>query len=74
MGEATDLEMVAIYEAHAAKWFAHALTLDKENPEAAFHVRDYAQHCSTMAEIFRLKHSDEVTENSSESFLTPCWR
>jgi hypothetical protein len=76
MRETTDLEMVAIYEAHAAKWFAHALTLDKDNPAAAFHVRDYAQHCSTMAEIFRLRHSDSVAENTKcdDSFFAPCWR
>jgi hypothetical protein len=51
--EKSNLEMVEIYEAHAAKWHAHADTLDKTNPEAAFHVRDYAQHCATMAEMFR---------------------
>jgi hypothetical protein len=53
MEKTTKREMVAIYEAHAAKWFRHALTLDKSEPEAAFHVRDYAQHCATMAEMFR---------------------
>jgi hypothetical protein len=52
MRVATDREMVAIYEAHAAKWFAHAATLDPTNPETAV-VLDYAQHCETMAEMFR---------------------
>jgi len=49
----SDRDMVRVYEMHAAKWHAHALTLDKTNPDAAWHVRDYAQHCETMAEIFR---------------------
>jgi hypothetical protein len=56
--------MVKIYEMGAAKWHAHADTLDKTNPDAAFHVRDYAQHCDTMAEIFRLKHSEAVADNT----------
>jgi len=49
----SNLELAKLYERQAAMWEAHACTLDKTNPDAAFHVRDYAQHCSTMAEMFR---------------------
>jgi hypothetical protein len=45
-------DMVKVYEMHAAKWFAHAATLDPANPETGV-VLDYAQHCETMAEMFR---------------------
>lgn len=62
MRGATHLEMVEIYTVAAAKWHAHAATLDATNAEAAYHVRDYAQHCETMAEIFRLRHSDGLAE------------
>jgi hypothetical protein len=53
MGTATNREMVEVYEAHAAKWFECARTMAKDNPEAVASVLDYAQHCATMAEMFR---------------------
>lgn len=64
MRAATNLEMVAIYEAQAAEWFDAAV--NEADPMAAFCIRDYAQHCQTMAEMFRLKHSDELIENGGE--------
>jgi hypothetical protein len=72
----SDLEIAEHYEQQAAKWFAHALTLDKTCPDGAFQTRDYAQHCVTMAEILRLRHSDAVAENTKcdDSFFAPCWR
>ena len=74
--EYSDLEIAEHYAQQAAKCFAHALTLDKSCPEGAAQTLDYGQHCAVMSEIYRLKHSDELTENSNldESFLTPCWR
>jgi hypothetical protein len=49
----SNLEIAELYERQALHWEAEACKLDKENPEAAFHVRDYGQHCKTMAVMLR---------------------